>query len=127
MRYLTLATLLFTLAGCCAAGIDLFGTCREGPRGEDQLADGTPITEHTFPVLHPGEADTLTWYIANVGDETGTATASVPVDCQAWVTLLTDPTGTVLAHGERAEIAAELQYRTAPCVDVQCRVETGVE
>lgn len=126
MRYLTLALLCLAVTGCCSAGIDLFGTCKEGPRGEDQDMNGVPITEHTFLTMHPGEADTLTWQVANIGDERGTVTASVPADSEQWVNLLVDPTGTELEPGEAAPITAELHYRNGPCIDVQCRVETGV-
>ena len=128
MRNLTsllLLALLF-LPACCIADIDILGGCREGPEGRDENLSGEPINAHVFPMLHPGEADTLRWQIRNVGDEPGTPFARV-TDCE-WVRVLTDLSGVILLPDQVAFVEAEISFTVENCVaNVACEIETGVE
>jgi hypothetical protein len=115
---------VLVLPGCCSAGIDFFGICKEGPRGEDQDMEGSVIVLFDFGTMRPDSTASFAWLVKNVGDEAGTVAASV-TDCE-WVTLTLDPTGTVLQPGESAPIEAQMSFVGAPCMAVQCRVETEV-
>jgi hypothetical protein len=121
----TVLLLAVALPGCCIAGIEIFGDCKEGPRGQDQNLAGEPITSFDFGTMRPDSTASYTWQIANVGDEPGYAFATV-ADCQ-WVTITQDPSGQLVLPGESVQITAQLSYVGAPCVPVQCEIETGVE
>ena len=125
MRNLTAVLLLAVfLPACCIAGIEIFGDCKEGPRGEDQALDGTPITSFDFGTLRPDGTASYTWQIANVGDEPGYAFASV--DGCPWVTITQDPSGQLVLPGEAVQVTAQLSYVGQECVPVQCSVTTGI-